>query len=45
MVWAVNDCGGHARLTILPRAEHNAWDAAFSSEELWDWLFQQGKTR
>lgn len=45
MVRAVNDCGGHARLTILPRAEHNAWDAAFSSEELWDWLFQQRKTR
>lgn len=44
MVRAVNDCGGNARLTILPHAEHNAWDAAFASDELWSWLFQQRKS-
>ena len=43
MVRAINDCGGDARLTILPHVEHNAWEAAFSSDEMWSWLFRQVK--
>lgn len=45
MVGAVNRCGGQARLTVFPHADHNAWDPAFSSDELWAWLFEQTKEK
>ncbi len=35
------DCGNAARLTIYPRAGHNAWSAAYATAELFDWLSRQ----
>lgn len=43
MVEAVNRCGGNARLTLFPEADHNAWDPAYSHEPMWQWLFSQTK--
>lgn len=39
----INMAGGNAKLTLLPEANHNAWDPAYSCEEMWQWLFQQKK--
>lgn len=43
MVDRINSIGGNAKLTIFPEADHNAWDPAYSCEEMWDWLFRQKK--
>lgn len=43
MVEQINFCGGNARLTLLPEADHNAWDPAYSCDEMWQWLFAQSK--
>ncbi len=41
MVAAVNRRGGCAKLTIFPENEHNAWDDAYDTPELYDWLLSQ----
>ena len=41
MVDAVNACGGNARLTTYPDADHNAWDPTFSNPEYWSWILNQ----
>lgn len=41
MVTAINRNGGNAKLTVFPHDDHNSWDDAFSSDELWKWLFEQ----
>ncbi len=41
MVDYINKNGGNAKLTIFPKDTHNSWDSAFSSDELWEWLFKQ----
>lgn len=33
----------HARYTEFPEADHNSWDAAYATPELWEWLFAQGR--
>ena len=43
MVDRINQAGGNAKLTLFPEAGHNAWDPAYSCEEMWNWLFQQKK--
>lgn len=43
MVDRINLAGGNAKLTLFPEADHNAWDSAYSCEEMWQWLFQQKK--
>ena len=43
MVDRINRCGGNAKLTVFPDADHNAWDPAYACEEMWQWLFQQKK--
>jgi predicted peptidase len=30
-----------AKLTMFPEANHNAWDPAYATPELWTWLFAQ----
>lgn len=44
MVSAINKNGGNAKLTVLPNNDHNAWDSAFSLDEMWEWLFEQKRT-
>ena len=43
MVSSINRCGGAAKLTLLPHAEHDAWTEAFENNALWQWLFAQKK--
>ncbi len=41
MVKAVNNNGGHAKLTIYPDVAHDAWTPAFADDEMWAWMFAQ----
>jgi len=41
MVEAINARGGNAKMTIFPNANHNSWDPAYSTEELYPWLLSQ----
>jgi predicted peptidase len=41
MVDAVNKHGGDAKLTIFENDQHNSWDNAFATDEMWEWLFMQ----
>lgn len=41
MVDAVNQKGGNAKLTIFENDNHNSWDSAFATDEMWEWLFKQ----
>ena len=43
MVAAVNNCGGNANITILPKTGHNAWDDTFTDPQIYDWLLQHSK--
>ncbi|MBQ7346537.1 MAG: alpha/beta fold hydrolase [Clostridia bacterium] len=44
MLTSVNKRGGHAQIKILYGVKHNAWDAAYSDDELLSWLLQQKRT-
>jgi predicted peptidase len=42
MAQALREAGARdARYTEFPDADHNAWDAAYATQELWTWLFAQ----
>lgn len=41
MVRAINKNGGNAKITVFEKADHNAWDPAFSLDEMWEWMFSQ----
>lgn len=43
MVDRINQAGGNAKLTLIPEADHNAWDFAYGCKEMWNWLFSQTK--
>lgn len=38
---ALKAAGGDVRYTEFPDADHNSWDPAYSTPELWAWLFAQ----
>jgi len=38
---ALRAAGGDVRYTEFPDANHNAWDPAYATPELWHWLFAQ----
>ncbi|MFS8063183.1 MAG: prolyl oligopeptidase family serine peptidase [Luteimonas sp.] len=38
---ALKAAGGDLRYTEYPDANHNAWDPAYATPELWTWLFAQ----
>lgn len=40
MVEMVNRLGGHARLTLYPDLDHNAWDRTYADPELYAWFLQ-----
>lgn len=44
MVDAVNNAGGHAKLTICDGVSHNSWINAYSNRELFDWLMSQKRS-
>ena len=39
MAKAVNLSGGHAELILYPELPHNCWDAVYTDEKNYDWLF------
>lgn len=41
MYAALQAAGAPARYTEFPDANHNAWDPAYATPELWEWLFAQ----
>ena len=41
MVKALNNAGGDAKLTIFPKAAHDAWTPALSDDATWEWVFLQ----
>jgi predicted peptidase len=41
MIDAINECGGHAQLTVYPEAGHDAWTATYANPALYDWLLSQ----
>jgi predicted peptidase len=43
VVRAINKLGGNANITVYPDGDHNAWDRAYKTKELYDWLFAQYK--
>ncbi|MBN2021034.1 MAG: dienelactone hydrolase family protein [Sedimentisphaerales bacterium] len=38
MVEAINACGGNAKLTIYPDAEHDSWTQTYNKPELYEWF-------
>lgn len=43
MVAAVNRAGGHAKLTVYPKANHDAWTETYNNEKLYEWLLSHSK--
>lgn len=41
MAEALKQAGGDVRYTEFAGTDHNAWDPAYASEELWPWLWRQ----
>ena len=39
MVREINLRGGHAELILFPQLSHNCWNAVYSDEKNYDWLF------
>ena len=39
MAKAVNMMGGRAELILYPERGHNSWDAAYTDESNYDWMF------
>jgi predicted peptidase len=42
---AAGQVGADFRYTEYPQGNHNAWDATYSSQPMWDWLFAQRRNR
>ncbi len=40
MVDAVNEAGGHAKLTVYPDAGHDSWTPTYNNPELYTWLLE-----
>ena len=45
MVNAVNASGGHAKLTVYPNNEHDAWSDTYSNQEVYRWLLQHSRSQ
>lgn len=45
MVKAIRAAGGSAKLTVFPDVEHNAWDPAYATAGLFEWLLAQRRAR
>ena len=41
MVRALEESGGHPKLTIYPEAGHDSWSATYDNPEFYQWLLQQ----
>ena len=45
MIDAMKAAGGSPRYTEYPDVGHGSWNAAYATTEMWDWMFQQRRTR
>jgi predicted peptidase len=45
MVEQIKKIGGEARLTVYPKAGHNAWTATYSNPELYKWFLSHEKSK
>jgi predicted peptidase len=43
MIAAIKEAGGDPKYTEYPGVEHNSWDAAYATPELFPWLLKQSK--
>lgn len=43
MVDAVNQAGGHAKLTVYPNVGHDSWTETYNNEELYQWFSSHSK--
>ena len=43
MLTSINKRGGNTKIKILYGVKHDAWNAAYSDDELIDWMLQQKK--
>lgn len=41
LVDRLNMCGGNAKLTIYPEAEHDSWTETYNNPEIYEWLLNQ----
>ncbi|HEY3416350.1 MAG TPA: prolyl oligopeptidase family serine peptidase [Armatimonadota bacterium] len=41
MIDAIENVGGHPRLTIYPEGDHGVWDQTFANPELYAWFLSQ----
>lgn len=42
---AITKAGGQAKYTEYPDIGHGSWDAAYKTEEMWEWLFGQKRKK
>ena len=45
MVSSVNRQGGNAKIKVVYGADHDVWDAAYSDDEMLEWLLSQRKKK
>ncbi len=45
MIEAMKVAGGSPRYTEYPDVGHGSWNAAYATTEMWDWMFQQRRSR
>lgn len=44
MVDAINNCGGHAKLTLYDDRDHDCWTPAMTNDATWEWIFSQKRS-
>jgi predicted peptidase len=40
MIDAINACGGDAKFTVYPDADHDSWTATYANPELFEWFLR-----
>lgn len=43
MVYAVNEAGGYAKLTVYPNVGHDSWTQTYNNDELYQWFLSHSK--
>lgn len=44
MIEALKKAGAKPQYTEYPKVEHNSWDKAYATKEMWEWLAKQKKS-
>ncbi|MDP4237877.1 MAG: prolyl oligopeptidase family serine peptidase [Bacteroidota bacterium] len=45
MVEKIKQAGGHPLYTEYPNVDHDSWGRTYANPEVWDWLFNQSKSK